>query len=254
MKIAGKRIILTGASSGIGKKILLRLKQYEDVKIVAVARNVSQIEIVEGVVYPFSADLRTKEGVDLTFEYAKKEMGGVDLFIANAGYAYLEKLENPDWDHIEDIFSLNVFSPIYALEKFLEKGFHEKHFVATLSGVAFVPLPHYALYSSTKSALHQFVEAYRYEKADNLYLTSVYPVATKTDFFDKAIGDKNAPLPWLQQTPDVVAQKIIHGIEKNKKHVYPSLLFRLFYPIGRAFPILFKVYSFLEKRKTSKVL
>ena len=51
-------------------------------------------------------------------------MGGIDLFIANAGFAYYEKIEKPDWDHLTRIYQLNVFSAIYATEKMqdLNKG------------------------------------------------------------------------------------------------------------------------------------
>lgn len=255
MDINNKRIVITGASSGIGKDLLTILSKYEDVKIVAVARNTSSIENVDSIIYPFSADLSTKEGVDSLFDYCKETLGGIDLFIANAGFAYMEKIDSPDWTHIENIFALNIFSPIYSLEKFVKQNTSNNlHFVSILSGVALVALPHYALYSSTKAALHQFISSYRYEKIKNLCITSVYPVATQTDFFDKASGKDQTPLPWPMQTSRVVAEKIVKGIEANKKEVFPSLIFRLFYPIGRAFPFLLKIYQQAEQRKTLKSL
>ena len=41
-------------------------------------------------------------------------MGGIDIFIANAGFAYYEQLDEADWDHIASIYQTNVFSPFYA--------------------------------------------------------------------------------------------------------------------------------------------
>lgn len=254
MKLSNKNIILTGASSGIGKALLQSLSKYEGTKIIAVSRNIEHIEVSENI-YPISADLSNKDGVDALFEFAKETFGVVDIFIANAGFAYIEELHETNWEHIEDIFSLNVTSIIYSLQKFNgQAGETKRQFVSTSSAVAFVPLHAYALYCSSKAALHQFMEAYRHEKDENLVLTTIYPVATRTSFFDHASGKQNTPPPFPTQNVDVVARKIINGIEKNKKRIYPSTLFRIFYPIGRAFPFFLRLYSIIEKRKTKKWL
>lgn len=254
MEIANKNIILTGASSGIGEELLSRLVNFEGVKIIAVARHIENIPVIEGVIYPFSADVSTSEGVNNVFDYARQVYGDTDIFIANAGFAYLEKLQTADWNHIEKIFSLNVFSPIYSLEKFVKENDNRKTFVSVISGVALVSLPGYSLYCSTKAALHQFSETFRYEKNKNLHLMSVYPVATRTEFFDKAANKENIPLPFPRQSPDVVAEKIIRAIIKNKKRVFPSLMFRMSYPFMRTFPFVGKLYSLTEKRKVKDLI
>ncbi|WP_108822620.1 SDR family oxidoreductase [Dysgonomonas sp. Marseille-P4361] len=255
MNLENRKIVLTGASSGIGLELLKLMSSYDGVKIVAVARHVGTIPNIEGVVYPFAADVSTSDGIDRVFEYAAQVMGEIDVFIANAGMAYLEKLGNPDWDHTEYIYNLNVFSPIYSLQKLVaESGDRKIAFTCTISGAGLVSLPAYSLYCSTKAALHHFVQTYRYEQPDRLQLTAIYPVATRTYFFDKATGEDNTPLPFPAQDADLVARKIVKGIEKGKKTIYPSLLFRLFYPIGRSFPCFLKVYSLLEKKKVGKWL
>lgn len=249
MDINDKNIIITGASSGIGAKLLEILVTYKNVKIVAVARHIESIPIKNHIVFPFEADVSTKEGVDSVFAYANLIFGNTDIFIANAGFAYLEELKFADWEHMESIFNLNVFSPIYSLEKLIGNATARTVFVSTISAVAIFPLPYYSLYCSTKSALHQFFETYQYEKKKNIQIIRVYPVATKTEFFDKAGGEDKIPLPSIHQYPLTVAKAIVNGIEKNKKRVYPSLIFRLFYPITRAFPFIIKLYSLNEKRK-----
>ncbi|WP_165042421.1 SDR family oxidoreductase [Dysgonomonas sp. ZJ709] len=249
MNINGKHIILTGASAGIGYEILKILTTYKNVKIIAVARHVDMIKSVEGVVFPFVADASTQEGVDSIFTFARETIGRIDLFIANAGFAYLEKLDAPNWKHIENIYNLNTVSPIYSLQQLIEEKADNKAFVCIISGAGFVSLPGYSLYCSTKAALHHFIETYRYEQNKNLQITAVYPIATHTDFFDKATGEADTPLPWPNQNAKTVARKIVKGIEKGQKRIYPSLLFRIFYPIGRAFPVFLKLYSLMEKRK-----
>lgn len=255
MNLEGKKVILTGASSGIGLEMLSLLAKYDRIEIVAVARHVESVLTIDGVVYPFAADVSTAEGIDRVFEYANQMMGGVDLFIANAGIAYLEEIGKPDWSHTGYIYNLNVFSPIYSLQKLVaESGDREIAFACTISGAGLVSLPAYSLYCSTKAALHHFVQTYRYEQPERLQLTAIYPVATRTEFFDKATGERNTPLPFPIQDADVVARKIVKGIEKNKKTIYPSPMFRLFYPVGRAFPCLLRVYSLMEKKKVKKWL
>lgn len=255
MNINAKNIIITGASSGIGYELLNKLSEFDDVKIIAVARHIDNIKTVPDKIYPYSADLSNQKDIDSLFAYAKETIGVVDIFIANAGFAYLEKLLKSDWEHIENIFHLNVFSPIYSLEKLIaQNNSNPMMFVSTISGGALVSLPAYSLYCSTKAALHHFVETYRFERPHNLSLMNVYPVATRTSFFDKAAKTNNTPLPWPAQNSVTVVKSIIKGILNNKKTVYPSLLFRLFYPLGRAFPFMLKVYSSIEKRKVRKWL
>lgn len=250
-----KNIILTGASSGIGKEVLNILSSIQGVKIIAVARHTANIQEIKDTIYPFSADVSTQEGVDSIFQYAKQVFDKVDVFIANAGFAYIERLNTPDWKHIEYIYDLNVFSPIYSLEKMQEQGGEQQIvFACTISGAGLASLPAYSLYCSTKAALHHFIQTYRYEQRKNLQITAIYPVATRTAFFDKATGENNTPLPFPSQDAKVVARKIVKGIAKRKKKIYPSILFRMFYPIGRAFPSCMKIYSSLEKRKVSKWL
>ncbi|MDH6310094.1 short-subunit dehydrogenase [Dysgonomonas sp. PFB1-18] len=254
MNLTGKNIILTGASSGIGKEILDILSAYPNTKIIAVARHTENILQTENI-FPLALDVSTKEGVDKLFDSAQEIFGSIDAFIANAGFAYLEKLTAPDWQHIENIYNLNVFSPIYSLEKLAETADNRPvAFACTISGAGLASLPGYSLYCSSKAALHHFIQTYRYEQRKNIQITAVYPVATRTDFFDKATGEDNTPLPFPTQDAKTVAKKIVRGIEKGRKNIYPSLLFRVFYPVGRAFPFLMKIYSLREKRKVSKWL
>lgn len=255
MHLKGKRIVLTGASSGIGRELLVLLSQYEGVKIIAVARHIDVIPEIKDGIFPFSADVSTESGIDSVFDYAESVFGEIDIFIANAGFAYLERLIDANWQHNEDIYKLNVFSPIYSLQRLVSSSAgKDRAFVCTVSGAAMACLPGYALYCSSKAALHQFIETYRYEKKENIQITAVYPVATRTDFFNKASGKGSTPLPFPQQSPEKVAKAIVRGIEKGKKRVFPSRRFRLFYPIGRAFPCLMRLYSLREKHKVANTI
>jgi len=255
MEISKKRIILTGAASGIGKELLNQLSNY-DCQIMAVDRNQSALEELDKVldkrnakVSAYVCDISRPDSLDKLFEDALQMMGGIDIFIANAGYAYYEKLMKADWERIETIFNVNVHSPIYTALKM--KNLHPDtpyKVIVTASAIGKLGLPGYALYGATKSAIDRFAEAFRFELPDPSSLTLVYPIATRTGFFQEA-NKHPAPLPWPSQTPDKVAKAIIHGILKDRKSIYPSVIYNIFLVIGRIFPPLYRLEQWIELQR-----
>ncbi len=246
MNLNGKVILLTGASSGIGKELLLRLMKY-DADIVAVARRVERIGRPGPRVFPFACDVSKKEEVDALFSFAMEKFGHIDLFIANAGFAYCEELNKPDWEHIDRIFKTNVTSPIYSLEKMKELNRGRRYWVVmTCSAVGLIPFPGFSLYSATKSAVDMFARTYRYERNDKGRLFLVYPVATTTNFFKKAgekAGDR-APMPFPIHPPSWVAACIMAGLRMNIPFIFPSPIFFLsYFTFNRVFPF---IYGFVD--------
>ncbi len=229
MRLDGKKAVITGAASGIGLALLEGLSHHET-GLVAADINQEGLQTViselgSDDIYPFACDLSDREDIDKLFDLALEKMDGIDLFIANAGIPYYEKISGPDWDHISKIFEINVFSAIYSLEKMMHLS-DRFHFVVTNSGMAKMAIPGYALYSSTKAALDRFFQGFDLEKERDITVSIVYPVATSTDFFSRA-GKRAAPVPWPCQTPEKVAAAVIKGIERDKKYIYPTQLLKL---------------------------
>jgi uncharacterized protein len=244
--IHNKRLILTGAASGIGAALLTQLAAY-NTKIVAVDLNPLDIPTANENIYSYTADLTQPQQIDALFEFALEKMGRVDIFIANAGFAYYEKIGLPDWEHIERIYRLNVFSPIYTLQKMHTINPSNPYCVVmTASAMAKWALPGYALYSSTKAALDSFADAYRFELEPNGRLMLVYPIATCTNFF-KAAND-STPVPWPTQSPEIVAQAVIRGIERNRNAVFPSALFHNIWRLGHVLPGLKGFYQIMQNQ------
>jgi len=250
MNLDGKKIILTGASSGIGKAVLAELKKYNteiivgdlDPEAVDTGKNCQAI----------ACDVSQPKNIDRLFKEATKQMGQVDLFIANAGFAYFEKIHKADWKHIEKIYQVNFMAPVYAALKMKElNGDREHRTVVTASAMGKWALPGYALYSSTKAALDSFATAYRTELIDKKSVTLVYPIATKTEFF-KVAADDTTPVAWPVQSPEHVARSIVKGIIKNKKSIFPSFLFRSMMALDRFIPIIRPLYLKIETYKLNK--
>lgn len=246
MILENKNIVVTGASSGIGLE-LVKAFLSEGCRVVAASRTINKDLLGKENFYPFQGDVSTPEGVDNLFTYVLQTLGYIDIFVANAGFAYYEKLEEADWEHISSIFNLNFNSVVYSAQKIKQlMGTKPFNFVTTSSGMAILPLPGYSLYSGTKAALKGFAEAYRWELDKEQYFQVVFPIATKTAFFKNA-GD--SPVPWPSQEARVVANSILKGIRKNRNSIYPSKLFYSFTLLNRVFPVIFKLYAYMEYKK-----
>ena len=253
--ITNSRIVLTGASSGIGLEVLKLLKEGQGNKILAVARTAEEkLEGFSENVIPFNCDISTKEGVDTVFAKADEVFGGekIDIFYANAGFPYYEEFNYTDWDRVKVMFDTNTLSPIYTYAKYREYlGGRDGKLAFTVSAIGQLAMPGYAIYSSTKFALHGFQQAIRLEKPDNITLTCLYPVATDTNFF-KVANPEEFEKPFPVQKPEVVARKMVKGIEKGKKAVSPCALFALSKVLMGICPPVRTVYWKLEKNKLER--
>ena len=250
MDLNGKRILITGASSGIGREIMQKLVSGRDCKIAAVARSFENMSDMPGAdkVSFFSYDLSVKENIDKAIDESIKALGGIDCIIACAGFGYFEKFEGKDYNHIEYIYDVNVVAPLYMLQLLLEKTDGNISFTVIASALGKMTLAGYSLYCGSKFALDGFAHAYKYEQPDRLHFMTVYPVGVDdTKFYIRNSDDM--PLPRPLQSIDKVAESVIKGIEKSKRYVYTSKAFMIGYALNRALPFLFPVYKNLYKSK-----
>lgn len=239
-------VILTGAASGIGAA-LLPLLISDGCHVVA--SDISTLP--ENSEYrSFSCDVSDVQQIDQLFEFTIQQFGRVDVFIANAGFAYYEKTEVAAWSRTERIFKVNTISPIYTAQKMKQlHGDRPFQVIITASAMSHWPLPGYAQYGSTKAALHSFAVAYRHELTQDQHLQLVYPIGTRTPFFDRA---NQSPKPLMTQSAEQVASAIMKGIHSKKKAIYPSLLFRAAFIVNRIFPIFRSIAVAIEKRSFQK--
>ncbi len=250
--VTNKKIVLTGANSGIGLEVLKILAAEKTNKILAVDINGDKMNGFSDNVIPFICDVSSKENVDLIFSKAKKVFGKIDIFYANAGYPYYELMDYTDWDRTARMFETNVYSPIYSYQKYVKHLNGRKgHFAITISAIGKMAMPGFTTYSASKFAMEGFQQGIRFELPKNVKLTCLYPIATDTNFF-AAANEEKFERPFPVQSPAVVAKKMVKGIEKGKKSVNPSFLFTLSGVLFAILPPVKKIYLALEKSKLKR--
>ena len=244
------RVVVTGAGSGIGLELIRQLYPHTQ-SILAVDvlpdhldRLRKEFPDIEGLVL---ADLSQKEGNAPILEWIQSHWKGVDFCFANAGKASYAPAADQDWANMEQLFQLNVHSPIQ-LGLALKQCFptHPLRHVITCSAIAYWAIPGYSLYSSTKAALLQWANCL-WAEGDGDWLTLVFPIATATAFFDTAGND--IPRAFPIQSPQEVAKCMLTGAAKGKKKIFPSLLFKSMLFLNRLLVVLQPLATAIEFRK-----
>jgi len=252
MNLDGTTVLVTGASSGIGLTLARTLAARGN-SVMAVARSIGDVTIEGKRVHKYACDVSVRDNIDRMFDEAQRKMGSIDVLVCNAGFAYYGPLAGPDWDDIERIYRLNVFSAIYSALKMKEHHVRQPYrVVLTASAMSFLAIPGYALYASTKAALRSFASAYRYELCPGQRLHMVYPIATRTGFFDAA--GSGTPVPWPAQSAQTVARAMIRGIESDTDDIFPSRLFRALNALNGVVPLVHTGIAAWENRKLQKLI
>lgn len=238
MKLEGKRIVVTGASSGIGLALARRLL-HAGAKVVGVSRSPDDIESALGHlgVMAVKCDVSKPDEIDDMLQKAEELLGGIDIFVSNAGIGYYGLIGPPDWAKNENIFEVNVLSHIYILQKLTQERTEPLIFMVTISALGKMVLPGFTMYDATKFALDGFVRSYRMEKPKHIKIMPVYPVATlKTGFFRKA-GGTDTPMPLPPQPVGLVAWCMELGLRARARAVYTSLAFLIRCLLVRVVPV-----------------
>lgn len=247
-------IIITGAASGIGKELVRQLNP-SNPQILAIDFDLAGLEKMQREfpkIHILQVDLSKKSGNEQILKWISTKWSRVDFCFANAGKAEFGPAEQQNWKAMDQLFQLNVFSPIQLgleIRKLFPNGVFR--LIITASAMSYWTIPGYSLYAATKSALLQWARTVWLEKTGN-WLTLVFPIATKTKFFDTA--GVNIPKAFPVQSPSWVATAILRGTAKRKKQIFPSPLFLGMLILTRFFRFLKKLYQLFEYQKYKKWL
>ena len=233
MELAGKRVVITGASRGIGAEIA-RVFASAGSQVVVSARTESAItelaSEVGGVAVPFDAN--DPNDVRSYIDRVESVAGPIDVLINNAGIEKSTLVEDITEQEIEQTLRINLLTPqlltASVLPKMLSRGIG--HLVYTSSIAATVGNAGMSAYSSSKAGLTRFAESLRMElRYTPLNVTILHLGPVDTKMWDEIDKD-----PLMQRgvnratklgfmaiaNPSKVARATLRAIERNKKEVH----------------------------------
>ncbi len=249
-----KIILITGASSGIGKALALQLAA-NDTTLILVARNLAALESIKAIcaqkgaaVRLFQADLSKMEEVEVLAEKVKSSFPYLSVLINNAGISQRSPAEETSEQVDREIMELNFFSPV-RLTKLLWPLFlkAEKANIVIISSVTGTfGFPQRSAYAASKHAMEGFFESWMLEnKHLHIHFTTVAPGRILTNISYNALkgdGSKHQEMDKGQEkgiSAEKCAEKIISAIEKNRRKVFIVKEERILLIAYRFFPSLF---------------
>ena len=233
MNIRDSVIIVTGASSGIGLATAKHLASL-GAKVALTARSMAALEALQAELpdsYAVPVDMTDWDSIRTMVKKVSAHYGRIDGLVNNAGRAYEATIEQIEPDEFEEIFKLNVLGPVVAMQEVipimrLQGG---GTIVNINSGTAFMKIPGYSVYSSSKRALIGISLTAREELAkDHIVVSSVYPGMTNTNFgVNKSVAHEkgasgNGPVRDYSKgdAPELVAELIAKALEGGEAEYF----------------------------------
>ena len=147
-----RRILLTGASSGIGLDAALRLVRRGH-RVWGTSRDPARLPRVSGL-HPIALDLCSPESIESAVAFARESAGAFDVLVNNAGSGRFGPLEHLDDDHVRDQFQVLVFGPLQMIRLLLPDLCEARGKIINVSSLAAqYPIPYMGPYSAAKAAL-----------------------------------------------------------------------------------------------------
>lgn len=253
--LENKRIWIIGASSGIGEALAYELGRRGAVLALS-ARRLELLHKVErsireagGRAHVFPADVTRRQDLRETAQKIEKELGPLDILIANAGSHIETTPLRFNSEEYLSLMQLNYGGMLHSIEAVLPEMIARKsgHIVAVASLSGYRGLPTAGAYGASKSAMIHFLESFRFHVEEvGLSVSIVNPGFVRTPLTDK----NDFPMPFLME-PEPAARIVCNGIEKRKKEISFPFPFNYLLKCARVLP--YPLYSILVKMLWSRM-
>lgn len=249
MKLKDKNILITGASSGIGKAFALKSAN-DGCHIILASRSKEKLDEVAHMIEELGS---TAEVIptDVTNASEIKELflkateGGrvLDMVFDNAGLGHIANIYEQTAEEIESMVDVNVKGMFLVAKYASEVMVRQKygHLILTSSLAGLITVPEWATYVGTKWAITAFADSIRMElKPFGVKVTTLHPGLVKTEFFDREKAnmseeelDKNDAV-----TVEEVADALYGGVFTDVKKIMVPSLVKSYAFLNRYFPTL----------------
>ncbi|MBC99763.1 MAG: short-chain dehydrogenase [Crocinitomicaceae bacterium] len=223
--LSGKKVLLTGGSSGIGKATAIEL--VENGAIVCITgRDKVKLENVASKInaIPIHLDVGKYNSIAVKTLDAFHSMGGIDVLINNAGIGEFAKLEDIKVSHFETTFSTNVFGLTMLTQEVVKFFKTQQHgtIINIGSSAATSGFPSGSVYCASKFALRGLTECWRHElRRDNIRVVLVNPSEVPTAFNNKDRVERDEKENKL--TSREISHAIVSAINMDKRGFIPEL-------------------------------
>lgn len=256
-----KVIWITGASSGIGAALVLKLAQYPS-KIIISGRREAELNHVKeqcrslpAEIFVLHFDLNDIDSFHTVADKVIEKFGRIDLLFNNGGLSQRSTVKETPLHVDRKIMEVNFFANIQLSKLVLPIMLKQKygHFVVTSSLSGKFGFYERSAYAASKHALHGFYESLFLENRDSgIHITMVCPGSIKTNIAMAALNKEGQAAAAIDERLEkgmeagVCAQKIIRAVAKGKKEVVigksevipvylkrfiPALFWRLMYSL-----------------------
>lgn len=241
MQLSECRILLTGATGGIGQQLAERLSR-SGARLLLVGRQAERLEQLvqrcQGRAEAVCADITASAGRDAVVQAARR-MGGVNLLINAAGVNHFSLLEQHDEDAIAALVQLNVTATLQLTHRLLPMLRQQERAMVVNIGSTFgsIGYPGFAAYCASKFALRGFSEALCRELADTrVKVLYIAPRATRTSMNEQSVVAMNDELKVAMDDPAWVAEAVVAAIGHEREELYLGWPEKLFVRLNSLLP------------------
>ena len=241
----GTRILITGASSGIGAALAIEFAKH-NLNIVLMARRKERLETIQNEVEKLGSSAVAVVG-DVTnpshranaITTCLQDFGGLDILVNNAGIGAVGPFSQAQPERLRTIMDVNFIAPVELTRLALPLLRESEGAIVNINSVlGHRAVPNKSEYCASKFALHGFSDAIRAEVASaGINVTLISPSTVESDFFDSVIDGR----PTTRRrgiSPIKVAKATIRAIQRRQSEVILPLEGKLLVLIDRLWPSL----------------
>ena len=248
MDFKNKVVLITGASSGIGKQTAIEFAKLGS-SIILVARRKNKLEQVENELKQFNVntlvcacDVSKKDQVEELSKIVLQKFDSIDILVNNAGFAIYGSVSDLSIDEIESQMETNYFGMIYCVKNFLPLMLKKKsgHIVNVASVGASFSVPGVSSYCATKFAMLGFSEGLKHELyGTGVGLTVVSPIMVRTPLFEHpSFTNFSKFSTGVSLSSETVAKTIIKASNSSRLEIVVPSVARAAIWFKQTFPFL----------------
>lgn len=250
VELKNQRILLTGASAGIGRAMARQLAERGVKSLILVARREALLQELQHellAAYPavqvhiYPCDLTVQTAIDHLLHFVSREVGAVDILINNAGMGDYGLFENSSWAKTEQILRLNIEGLTYLTHQLLGPmlALGRGAILNVSSVLGFFFMPGMSVYAATKHYVTAFTEGLRLElKGTGIVVSQLCPGPVSTEFAEVAGSSQllaAAPAQFVLSA-EQCAHEALDGLVRGQAIIIPGHLMRGVTLLGRLLP------------------